>query len=195
MRAVCFLLLFAVPAMGQNFEAAVKKRLNEQFNDRFDKAEFNKKFGPSIKMLEFGKPFDSDDCEIDSTARTVRDTKHPEVWALMQRDAKRAGIAETATGADIRDRYPAEWSPVEIKGKAVRVKYERIRGGNDQFAEYNNRRKYGQSNPIEDKTFLLDNKGVIFAEFDSQHLRRAEQSPNDRSGSQHAPPQERRPGP
>src|SRR5262245_59494041 len=100
-------LLAASPVAAQNYEAAVKRRLNEQFNDAADRAYFNKKFGPSIKILELGKPFDLAECEIDSVARTVRDTKHPEVWALMQRDAKAAGLSGTRSDiTNIRDHYP-----------------------------------------------------------------------------------------
>src|SRR4051812_5185660 len=122
------ILLIAAPVTAQNYEAAVKRRLNEQFNDAADKALFNKKFGPSIKVLEIGKPIDLDQCEIDSIARESRDTRHAEVWALMKADAAAAGLAEPKRDTvSIKDRSPTEWSAVGIFGKAVRVKYEGIR--------------------------------------------------------------------
>jgi len=158
---------------GSTPEKSVHNRLEFQFNDKYDKAIFNKQNGPSIKILELGKPFDLSECEIDGNARTCRDTMHDEVWALMKADAKRAGALEPRAGnVSIRDTASTEWTPVGIAGKGIRVRYAFIRGGDDKKHYLGEtRRLIGIANPVNDRTFLMDKKNVIFAEFDSEHLR------------------------
>ena len=125
MRHFCIalVLLIASPLVAQNYEAAVKRRLNEQHNNAEDKALFNKKFGPAIKILSISKPIDLDSARSTASPVSRAIPACRSLGALMKADAEKAGLGEVRSDTvSIKDTSLTEWTPVGMAGKAIRVK-------------------------------------------------------------------------